>query len=385
MLRVLHISADYPDPLQPAKTRAISNLVEATAGQLDHRVYSLNRANGWRGWVRPGSTEVVERGLALVPMRYHAPRWGLMLANSMQGVAAAIAADIAALGYEPDVIHAHKLSFEGLAGQALARRLGKPFVMSLQGNTDQKVISARRDLHRHYSAAWHDAAHVFAFSPWIAAWCQGRFGARSGPISNLPCIVASERILAPSENQDTVCTAFNLDFWQNKNLQTLVKAVALARREIPALRFKIAGAGSDVATAKVGQLIDAAGIAEITTLSGHIPPQHIQDWMNDAAVFALPSRRETFGMVFVEALLAGTPIVYPAGAAVDGYFDNLPFALAARAQDPEPVGAALVQALKSQHEIKTELATWQQHEGARSFQRAAIVSSYCAAIERAAA
>ena len=385
MLRVLHISADYPDALQPAKTRAIANLVEATADQLDHRVYSLNRANGWKGWLRPGSPEIIERRAALVAMRYHAPRWGLMLARSMEAVAVAIAADLDAQGFEPDVIHGHKLSFEGLAAQALARQLGKPFVLSLQGNTDQKVVSARRDLHQRYSAVWHEAAHVFAFSPWIAAWCEDRFGARHGPTSNLPCIVASEQILPPSNNADTVGTAFNFEFWQNKNIETLVKAVALARREVPTLKFKIAGTGSDAAKAKVSQLVEAAGITEITTMSGQISSERIQGWMNDAAVFALPSRRETFGMVFVEALLAGTPIIYPAGAAVDGYFDSLPFASPVSARKPGSIAAALVRALKNQHETKAGLAVWQRDEAARSFQREAIVAGYCAAIERVTA
>lgn len=384
MTRVLHISADYPDALQPEKTRAIANLVDATAGQLDHLVYSLNRANGWPGWLQPGRCEIVDTQAGLVTLRYWAPRWGLMLARSMDGVAAAIAEDLAARDFVPDVIHGHKLSFEGLAAQALARRLGKPFVISLQGNTDQKVISARRDLHSRYRTVWHEAAQVFPFSPWIEQWCQDRFGARSGPTALLPCIVASERILPPGQNAETVCSAFNLDFWRNKNLQNLAEAITIAHRELPALKFKIAGSGSAAATAKVRRLIEQAGIAEITTLSGRIPPEQIQDWMNDAAVFALPSRRETFGMVFIEALLAGTPIVYPAGTAVDGYFDNLPFALLARAQDPRSIATALVRALDSQREIKARLTAWQQHEDARSFQREAIVASYCAAIERVA-
>ena len=379
MTRVLHISADYPDALQPAKTRAIANLIEATAGQLDNFVYSLNRVNGWKGWVQPGRTAIFDAVPGLVTLRYHAPRWGLMLARSMEAVAAAIAADLAARNFDPDVIHGHKLSFEGLAAQALARRLGKPFVISLQGNTDQKVISARRDLHRRYQAVWHEAAQVFPFSPWIEQWCQDRFGTRRGPTSLLPCIVASERILAPSENTDTVCTAFNLDFWQNKNLQALVEAIAIARREIPGLKFKIAGAGSDDATAHVRRLVEQAGIAGITTLSGRIPPESIQDWMNDAAVFALPSRRETFGMVFIEALLAGTPIIYPKGTAVDGYFAGTEFARSAAATSSQGIAAAIVAAIRSSA-IKPQLRSWQDSPDAARFLRANIASSYIAAI-----
>lgn len=377
MTRVLHISADFPDALQPVKTRAIANLVDATTDRLDHSTYSLNRANGW---LRPGRCEFFERQPGLTTIRYHAPRWGLMLARSMDAVAEAIAEDLAERGIDPDVIHGHKLSFEGLAAQAVARRLGKPFMISLQGNTDQKVISVRRDLHRRYRSVWHEAAHVFPFSPWIEQWCERQFGARNGPSSLLPCIVASERIIAPSDNTDTVCTAFNLDFWQNKNLHNLVKAVAIAHGELPSLRFKLAGGGSSAAMAKVTHLIEEAGIASITTMSGKVPPERIQDWMNDAALFVLPSRRETFGMVFIEALLAGTPIVYPRGTAVDGYFDGSDFARSVDAMSPSAIAGSIVAGVRNAALFKSRLSEWQTGTDVGRFLRQGIADSYTKAV-----
>jgi glycosyltransferase involved in cell wall biosynthesis len=36
----------------------------------------------------------------------------------------------------------------------------------------------------------------------------------------------------------------------------------------------------------------------------------------------MPSVRETFGLVYIEALSQGLPIIYSKGEAVDGYFDE---------------------------------------------------------------
>ena len=44
---ILHISADYPDPIAPAKTKAVHNLLAAT-NDIPHAIYSINRVN-WPG------------------------------------------------------------------------------------------------------------------------------------------------------------------------------------------------------------------------------------------------------------------------------------------------------------------------------------------------
>ena len=45
---VLHISADFPDPMAPAKTKAVANLLGLVGG-FRHIVYSLNRLSWHRG------------------------------------------------------------------------------------------------------------------------------------------------------------------------------------------------------------------------------------------------------------------------------------------------------------------------------------------------
>jgi len=39
-------------------------------------------------------------------------------------------------------------------------------------------------------------------------------------------------------------------------------------------------------------------------------------------IFAMPSKNETFGLVYIEALLQGLPVLYTSGEGIDGYFDN---------------------------------------------------------------
>jgi glycosyltransferase involved in cell wall biosynthesis len=378
--RILHISADYPDAVEPVKTRAIAALVEGTAELFDHRVYSLNRVGGWAAWRRPGSLDLVAEQRIVRSCRFAAPARGFRLARAMAGVADGIAADLRRRGEKIDLVHGHKLTIEGLAARRLAGLLGVPFMLTVQGNSDQKLLRARPDLVRSWRGCWRDAAQVISLAPWATRWVEGRLGERARGAVNLPCILASDALIAPVEAPALVRTAFNLGDWRNKNIATLAAAVAIARSAVPALRLEIAGDGRTDAQAAVDMILRRAGVADIATRVGPIAPERIQQWMNGAALFALPSRRESFGMVFVEALLAGCPILHPRGASIDGYFDGAQFAWPVRADDAPELSFRIVECIRAQSAIKASLARWQEDGGAAPFRRGAIFDRYAALV-----
>lgn len=382
---IVHISADYPDAWRADKTRAIAALVDGTRDRFAHQVYSLNRSGPLaRALVSPGTVIPVAEEGALVTWRYLAPGGGLWLARSMRRVGEAVARDVRAKGLAPALVVGHKLSFEGIAARVAARRLGVPYALSLQGNTDQRVLMARRDLASSYQAVWREAALILPFAPWIASWCADRLGATNAAMAALPCVPVADAVIAPRSTSARVITAFNHDDWKNKNIAGLARACAALRGEFPDLTLEIAGSGSVASERSVEDEIERAGAGSFTRRVGRLPPDAIQPWMNEAAVFAMPSRRESFGMVFVEALLAGCPVIYPRGAAIDGYLDGAPFARPADARDTASIADALRTILRDNSAHKAMLREWQQ-KGARRFRRDAVLTTFADAIRQATA
>ncbi len=78
----------------------------------------------------------------------------------------------------------------------------------------------------------------------------------------------------------------------------------------------------------------------------------------------------------MEALLSGCPIVYPAGRALDGHFDDAPFALAVPPRDTGALAAAMATLIEDQDRRKAALARWQADGGAARFRRDAILACY---------
>ena len=48
----------------------------------------------------------------------------------------------------------------------------------------------------------------------------------------------------------------------------------------------------------------------------------LKEHFENADIFAMPSKHETFGLVYVEAMLQGLPILYTANEGIDGFYDE---------------------------------------------------------------
>lgn len=376
--RILHLSADYPDPFQPAKTKAISGLVEGTADQFDHLVVSINRQGGLAGLLRQGHVVAKDMRSGLIALRYAAPAAAVAISRPMDRLADWLTEELAEAGFKPDLIQAHKLTVEGVLAHRLAARLGVPFALTLQGNTDQKLLKQRPDRLPMMKQIWRDARAIMAFAPWTADWCRVLLGEPQRPVATLPCLLQNDNLMRPTHEPMLVRTAFNLDFWQNKNIAGLLMAVDRLTAEFPRLRLEIAGGGSASSIAKLKGLIRHHGLSARIELVGPVKSEAIQTWFNGATALALPSHRESFGMVFAEALLAGAPVIYPRGAAIDGFFQDCTFALGVVAKDPGDIANALRRLLVNENAVKSDLEFAQRAGRLDQFRRENVLEGYTA-------
>ncbi|MCR9059168.1 MAG: glycosyltransferase [Rhodobacteraceae bacterium] len=386
---IVHISGDYPDTIQPRKTKAVSSLVDAVRGDFDQKVYSLNRKS-------PGAAAVVGKlarnplkprfDMTFVPgeddvvaIQYEGLPAGIYMEVALSHLSDRIAEDISSKGIKPDLIHGHKLTLEGLIAEKLSEYFGCPYALSVQVNTDRKILKFRLDLRNTYRRVYQGAALVFPFSVMGQRVCDGALGARSGPTIVLPCTSPEDRIMAPRIVEPVLTSVFHLKDYRNKNAAALVQASAALQSRHEGYGFYLYGGGS----AEDEQAIDsmtAENKATSFVRKGPIAHRDVQTMLNTACGFAMVSRRETFGMVFLEALLAGCPVVYPKDWAIDGFFDDASFAVAASANDFGSIEAAMERLIVDQVALKDELADWQEDGKLARFQRANVVSTYKNAI-----
>ncbi|MCI0370918.1 MAG: glycosyltransferase [candidate division NC10 bacterium] len=97
-------------------------------------------------------------------------------------------------------------------------------------------------------------------------------------------------------------------------LDDLIRAMAAVTAAFPEAMLLIGGDGP--LRGDLGRLAETVGVAARTRFLGYVPEEHLPDLLRAADLFVLPTRMlEGFGLVTVEALACGTPVVgTPVGA-----------------------------------------------------------------------
>jgi glycosyltransferase involved in cell wall biosynthesis len=108
------------------------------------------------------------------------------------------------------------------------------------------------------------------------------------------------------------------DVERYKGYDQVLNALPQIRQQIPDIHYIIVGKGND--ETRIKQLITQLGLQDYVTLAGFIPDEQLCDYYNLCDVFAMPSKKEGFGIVYLEALACGKPVL---GGNQDGAVDAL--------------------------------------------------------------
>jgi glycosyltransferase involved in cell wall biosynthesis len=98
-----------------------------------------------------------------------------------------------------------------------------------------------------------------------------------------------------------------------KRVLSIPPAVARARQRLPSLRAVVFGDGPD--RAALAAAVAALGLDDVVAVPGFVSSDVVDEAMGHALCLLLPSRREGYGLVVIEAAARGTPSIVV--AAVD--------------------------------------------------------------------
>jgi glycosyltransferase involved in cell wall biosynthesis len=102
--------------------------------------------------------------------------------------------------------------------------------------------------------------------------------------------------------------------YPRKRLDDLLRAAVLLRDGIPDARIRIVGRGPE--WEPLVRLHGELGLRDSVALLGDLPREQLAAEYVNADVFCLPSVQEGFGIVFLEAMAAGLPVVACRAAAI---------------------------------------------------------------------
>ena len=371
MNKILHISADFPDQLNSNSTNAVKNLIDGTK-DWDHIIFSLNR-------VFHKKREVTIKSGKIISINFWGFPFGLFLKWFMLRLAKKILNIIEDNNIRIDVIHAHKLTYEGIVARYLSKKTGIPFILSIRGDTDIKVLSYKLFYRKYYKELIEFSSHLFLLSPWVLDKMKKiiKFDIDSIGVSLLPNIVSSsEKKLLYCLNSNKFITICDLDEYKRKNIKKLIKAFNVVIDKYKSIELDIIGGGYCKNVYKIERYINRLKNRDSFHYLGKINNIDLMKRLPQYAAMLLPSKRETFGMVYIEALFAGIPILYSKNTGVDGYFDNKRVGIKVNPYSIKDIIKGIEKLFEVQNEYKKNILSMLNDDSFNLFRKENIVKHY---------
>jgi len=255
---------------------------------------------------------------------------------------------LVAAGPARGIVHAHTGYPDGAAAVTLADRLGWPLVVTEHSSFVDKILAnpARRDAYERMLGRAH---RLFAVSAMLAAELRTAFPDHAATIDVLPNAVPIE-LFEPAGSAGRVPDELLFVGYRkaNKGIETLLRAIGIAHRDRPSVRLRLVGQTKDQEEERGWHDLAASlGITDIVAFDEPTNRAGVAAAMARASLFVHPSPRETFGVVAVEALAAGLPVVATDSGGVTEILGDEPERLGALvpANDPDALAAAIIATL----------------------------------------
>jgi len=211
---------------------------------------------------------------------------------------------------QPDLIHAHSMLNAGSLARRIKWRYGIPFVITEHKSAYARDCLRKPQLLRVRSIA-ECASGRFAVSQPFCILLEKLLGPAVGTWEEMPNVV--EQRFVDYALTDTVRNTDSFVFLnvalltENKGVHTLISAFAKAFGNDPSVVLNIGGDGSE--RPRLEALARHLGVSDRVQFLGALTREQVAEAMAQADAFVLSSRYETFGVVIIEALAMGRPVV----------------------------------------------------------------------------
>src|SRR5690554_1770174 len=231
---------------------------------------------------------------------------------------------------EIKMIHAHTLYSDGGVAYELSKKYNIPYIVTIR-NTDLNLFQKKLKYIRPYGKRILDKAQKVIL---ISASYKDRILSQKSLQSILPHIKEKIKIIPngvdpfwidnlkiKTLNQKKLYNILYIgNFNPGKNVLNLISAVKNINKHEKICTLQLVGGGGADEIEVVKQIKQ---LPELFTFHGKIYDKDtLKSIFQSSDIFAMPSRNETFGLVYVEAMLQGLPILYTANEGIDGFYQE---------------------------------------------------------------
>ena len=209
----------------------------------------------------------------------------------------------------PDIVHVHSLLYAGSVAARICRKYSVPFVVTEHSSAFASNLISNKELIIAKQAS-STASKKFAVSNEFAILLDNLLCSGSESWDEMPNIVSQQFLNyeLPLTKNNNCFNFINIGLMnENKKQANILHAFSETCKRYPDARLTLGGDGPE--RPQLQQLTNDLGITGKVKFTGLLSREQVLSEVANADVFVLSSRYETFGVVVIEALALGKPVI----------------------------------------------------------------------------
>lgn len=227
--------------------------------------------------------------------------------------------------FQFDLIHAHVALPDGFAAMMVSEICNRPFIVTIHGQDLYITINRNKGCKTALNNVFKKADQIITVSSELKKIAVNNIG-YNHKIMVIGNGVPLNKIITKKSNIDyrnntNRKTILSVSYLINrKGIDLNLKAFALLINKYSDLKYQIIGDGPEKNRLK--KLAADLGINNRVEFLGRLAHKEVLKHMAKADIFSLPSWNEGFGVVYIEAMVQGKPVIGCKGEGIEDFVEH---------------------------------------------------------------
>lgn len=242
-----------------------------------------------------------------------------------------------------DLIHAHVALPDGICGSILKKKYNVPLVITIHGQDLQVTVNKNKRCKRNVYKAMVKSDKLVVVSNKLKNLIEdNELKNRTYVIHNGVDIENNFEAIPCNNGIKTIISVSNL--YKFKGIDLNLYAFSMLYKKYPDTRYIIIGDGPE--RDNLVKLSERLRIADRVKFLGRLPHDEAMCYMKSSDIFCLPSYNEGFGVVYLEAMSVGKPVIGVLGQGVSDLIINMKNGILVKPKNIDDIVNALDYLLK---------------------------------------